>query len=242
MTDSPLPILHEDPHFLVINKPAGLFSQAAKGILAVEPLLKQQLRNRDSLAKDPFLGLPHRLDQWTSGLLLVAKSKLALRQFGGQFQSRKVTKTYLALLSGTLAEGTHVWEDRLRKVEGQPRSEVVPFDSDEGQLAKLEIRRLAVENGLTLARIELFTGRMHQIRVQASRRGLPVAGDVTYCKNVPAEVSESDRGSRQGHALHAWELGFRHPKTAVPLQFSAEPPVDWNKKFGPLMQAWEKAT
>ena len=229
MTIDTLPILYEEPHFLLVNKPAGLFTQAAPGVPSLEVQLSEQLKNRDQHPGRPFVGLPHRLDRATSGVLLVARNQRALARFGQQFQSRKVEKYYVAVVEGELPPGVQEWDDRMRKIPDRPQAEVVEPHVRDGKLARLRIESLATGAGRTLAVVQLLTGRMHQIRMQTAHRGWPVVGDRLYGGQTlsaattmpPSELRE------QPHALHAFRLGFFHPRSALRLSISAPVPENW---------------
>lgn len=217
----PIQIVYEEPHFLLVNKPTALFSQAPAGIDSLQARLIAQLKARDQHPGEPFVGLPHRLDRGTSGIMLIARNQRALKRFGQQFQSRKVIKHYVAVVEGAVpqagavssvhddAGGSHhqsrnaapqgeqLWEDYLRKIPGLPQAEVVTAEAEGAKLAVARVECLYRASGhtlstsnaaeqagdarqLSLLKIELETGRMHQIRVQAASRGLPVVGDAGY--------------------------------------------------------------
>ncbi len=97
-----IPILRSESHFLLVNKPAGLFSQAAAGVASLERELIQQIKHAEQHSGSPFVGLPHRLDRETSGVMLIARNQRALKRFGQQFQSRKIGKFYLAVVETML--------------------------------------------------------------------------------------------------------------------------------------------
>jgi 23S rRNA-/tRNA-specific pseudouridylate synthase len=168
--------------------------------------------------------------------MLIARNKRALAKFGDQFQSRKITKIYCALLRGHLLE-TITWHDTLAKVDGEPRAEVVEANHPGAKPASLTIEPIQVVNGITLARIELHTGRMHQIRIQAASRKLPVLGDATYGTASDSTASDSSvvsataaGGSETTEApmaLHALSIGFHHPKTAKRMLSTAPVPKAW---------------
>lgn len=283
----PIPIVYEEPHFLLVNKPAALFSQAAVGIDSLQARLIAQLKTRDQHPGEPFVGLPHRLDRGTSGIMLIARNQRALKRFGQQFQSRKVIKRYLAVVEGALANagaasdmGLDVassldrrrsvepqreqrWEDYLRKMPGLPQAEIVTADAEGGKLAVARVESLHSVSGQSLLRIQLETGRMHQIRIQAASRGLPVVGDASYGAKLPwsdshtalaasphaeetvrEDAPAADRataaadGEAHGHppiALHAWSLEFRHPQTAKTMRFVAPVPANWQQLSSELL-------
>lgn len=240
-----IPIVHEEAHFMLVNKPAGLFTQAAPGVPSLELQLAAQLKQRDSHPGNPFVGLPHRLDRATSGILLLARNKRALARFGEQFQSRKVDKFYLAVAQGELPPGVQAWDDYVRKIEDQPQAEIVTASDAHAKLAQLRIEPLEVGGGRSLVLVQLLTGRMHQIRLQAAHRGWPIIGDRMYGVPSESEVTSSDAVSEGvlearelPHALHAYRLRFRHPQTAVPVSYCAPVPEAWSGFFpGELLAA-----
>ncbi len=240
-----LPIVYEEAHFILVNKPAGLFTQAAPGVPSLELQLAAQLKQRDSHPGNPFVGLPHRLDRATSGILLVARNKRALAKFGEQFQSRKVDKYYVAVVQGEMPPGIHAWDDYMRKIIDQPQAEIATASDEHAKLAQLRIEPLEVVGGRSLVLVQLLTGRMHQIRLQAAHRGWPIVGDRLYGLPSASEVilgdavSEGVLETRElPHALHAYRLRFRHPQTAVPVSYCAPIPAAWSRFFpGELLEA-----
>ena len=253
---TPLPILHEESHFMVIDKPAGLFTQAAAGIDSVQSRLTEQIKQRDQHAGVPFVGLPHRLDRGTSGVILIARNQRALSRFGEQFHSRKIGKYYLAAVVDPLAAKSQVqsadfgaspsptlqfaaeWSDYVRKITDQPLAEICDSAAEGAKLAQLTAEPLASAGGVTLLLIKLLTGRMHQIRIQAASRGLRILGDLTYGGpeffDIDSEIDSEPNGDAYNEnselasmALHALRLEIRHPQTAKQMAFTAAPPSTW---------------
>jgi 23S rRNA pseudouridine1911/1915/1917 synthase len=235
----PIAILHEESHFMVIDKPVGLFSQAAPGVDSVQVRLTQQIKDRDQHAGNPFVGLPHRLDRGTSGVMLIARNQRALSKFGEQFQSRKIGKFYLAAAVGSPLSEPMLWSDYVRKVPDQALAEVCLQETEGAKLAELTARTVSHAGGVNLMLIHLHTGRMHQIRVQAASRGLRILGDLTYggppiFDIADDDVSEGDAGANKvdneeqaSMLLHALRLELRHPQTAKSMAFTAFPPPSW---------------
>jgi 23S rRNA pseudouridine1911/1915/1917 synthase len=237
-----LRILHEESHFLIIDKPVGLFSQAAPGIPSVQTVLEEQLKIRDQHDGTPFVGLPHRLDRGTSGVMLIARNQRALKRFGEQFQSRKIGKYYLATVAGTLSEECEQWSDYVRKIQDQPRAEVCAPEDENAKLAQLTARRLANTGNASLLLIKLHTGRMHQIRIQAASRAMPLLGDEVYGGNayfIENQVQDATVDQKV-LGLHAMRLEIRHPQTAKPLAFTATPPTFWQQLPEDLQRAAEE--
>lgn len=227
-----IPILYEEPHFLLVNKPAAMFSQAAESIDSLQSLLVAQLKQRDHHPGAPFVGLPHRLDHGTSGIMLIARNQRALRRFGEQFQSRKVIKHYLAVVEGEFPPGEQLWDDFLCKIVDQPQAAVVAADTPGAKRALATARCLEMQAGQSLLRVRLETGRMHQIRAQSSSRGFPVVGDWLYGARTILLHDLPDTQASQTHpplALHALSLEFRHPQTARSMLCHAPIPEYWRQ-------------
>ncbi len=245
--DECLRILHEESHFLVIDKPIGLFSQAAPGVDSVHVRLARQLKHRDNHPGNPFIGLPHRLDRGTSGVMLIARNQRALGKFGAQFQSRKIGKYYLAVTIGNAINERQHWTDYLRKVPDVPLAEICSPDTEGAKLAEMAVQPLGSDGPFSLVLVQLFTGRMHQIRIQFASRGMFIVGDTAYggprlnadsaeADNViqavdsaatqdhESQPSEGQRVEQAAMLLHAFRLECRHPQTAVPMAFTAAPP------------------
>ncbi|MEM8735418.1 MAG: RluA family pseudouridine synthase [Planctomycetota bacterium] len=228
-----LEILSEEPHFLTLNKPAGIQSQAAEGVPCVQRMLSLQLAERDQHSGKPFVGLPHRLDRVTSGVMLIARNQRALRQFNAQFQSRKVHKYYLAVFECDNDQRleSEVWSDNIRKIPDVAKAEILPTGVDAESLnakhAELAVLPFMLADHLQLALIQLRTGRMHQIRVQAASRQRAIVGDQLY--GAEQQFGPEEPTFREAPiALHALRLEFRHPKTGTALASTAPPPSRWN--------------
>jgi RluA family pseudouridine synthase len=228
----PLPIqesdiLMEEPGWLVLHKPSGLLTQAAPGVPCVQVALELLLARRPLAPQHPFVGLPHRLDRGTSGVLLVARNARTLRRFGDQFAHRMVEKTYLAMVEGDATGKTGRWEDHVRKIPERPVGEIVAAEHPEAKLAVLDSRLCWTDRSFSLIEVHLETGRMHQIRIQCAARGLPVVGD--WCYQSTARFGTPDsQGLWQQLALHAWRLSFRHPGNAKKITAVAALPTSWS--------------
>ena len=222
-------ILYEDAACLVVNKPAGLLTQAPLGIDSLEVQVKRLLRERDHKDGDVYLGVPHRIDRPVSGVLVLAKSRRAARKISEQFERRLVQKTYWALVEGDLQPDEATLTDHLKKVYGKPRSQVVDAADPEGQMAILHYRvlRRIASPPATLVEITLETGRTHQIRVQLATRGHPLLGDELYGSQRPFGPPSDDERMRF-IALHARSLSFRRPGTRELLTVTAPLPEYWD--------------
>jgi tRNA pseudouridine32 synthase/23S rRNA pseudouridine746 synthase/23S rRNA pseudouridine1911/1915/1917 synthase len=215
--------LHLDDHLLVIRKPAGLLAQPDHtGDPDVLTLAKERLRDQ-SETSDPFLGLVHRLDRPTSGLMVLARTSDAARKLSAQFRERTISKQYLAVVEGRL-QGIGTWTDYIAKLGRQPT--LVSPDDAEGKRARLQWQALARTDEHTLLQIQLLTGRPHQIRLQAADRGHPVEGDSRYGADEP----------RDGILLHHTLLRLDHPVRARRVTFTAAPPPTWRPVLSAEMQ------
>ncbi|XZE53273.1 RluA family pseudouridine synthase [Planctomycetaceae bacterium SH139] len=225
-------ILWQDNLALVVNKPAGLLTQAPAEIASLE----SRLRALPNLGT--YLAFAHRIDRPVSGAVLVARNVRAARRFGEQFQSRKIGKTYLAIVAGQVKPWTGEWIDWMRKIPGQAQAEIVAPDAPGGRQAILNyqvIQSLCLPNGqpASLLEIELQTGRMHQIRLQCAVRGFPLLGDALY-QSPPQQSppqhpfgTEATSDRERLIALHARRLTFHHPKTGVRTTVTAPLPQYW---------------
>ena len=242
-----LAILHESGGVLAVAKPAGLATQAPAGIPSVESLVRERLFGAAVAAaratgrrRHPggFLGVPHRLDRAVSGVLLLATTPRAARQLARQFERREVRKTYLAVVTptGAAPDSPFEWRDTIRKVPDEPRAEIVPSGAADGREAVTTGRVVTAADagprpdaaGTICLELEPLTGRMHQLRVQAASRGLPVVGDALYGGQPVAGAHVEAIG------LHAWRITFRDPATGDAVTVTCPPPeaTPWSRRPG----------
>jgi 23S rRNA pseudouridine1911/1915/1917 synthase len=219
-------ILYEEGPCLVVNKPSGLLTQSPPGIDSLENRIKEFLKVRDHKPGKVYLGVPHRLDRPASGAMVFAKHVRAARRLAEQFEARVVRKRYWACVSGQVQPAEGIWRDRVRKVPEQARAEIAAPDQPDAREAVLRYRTLASDASGAWLEIELETGRMHQIRVQAGSRGHPLWGDALYGSTV-AFGERFDDARLRAIALHAYRLEFRHPMTHEPVAVDAPPPAGW---------------
>lgn len=188
----------ETDDYLVINKPSGVAVHGGSGIeYGVIEAMKQA-------RPDAFLELGHRLDRFTSGCLVLAKSRDALTRLHRQLRERSVTKRYLALLSGRLPEDQVVVDFPLRKISGQSGDHRVVVDIENGKPSLSVFRRLEASRRATYAEIDILTGRTHQIRAHARAIGHPLVGDSKYALSESAQAPSTDEkaGSFYLHCAH----------------------------------------
>jgi 23S rRNA pseudouridine955/2504/2580 synthase len=209
-------ILYEDEGFMVINKPAGFPVHGGSGI---DSGIIEGLRRLRPEAT--FLELVHRLDRDTSGCLIIAKKRSALRRLHELFRDDQVHKTYLALLAGQWARKKMVVNAPLLKNASKGGERIVVV-SQAGKAAETVFRRLKLFKNATLIEAAPKTGRTHQIRVHAAWLGHPIVGDARYGL---AEVNKAFHGKGYKRMfLHARELVFEHPATGKPIRFEAPLP------------------
>ncbi|MCL2640600.1 MAG: RluA family pseudouridine synthase [Phycisphaerales bacterium] len=229
-----VPILHEDPDILVINKPAGVVTQPGKGH-AFDSLLNGVFALHDgligkllyNLGQRRDFGLLHRLDRETSGLLVIAKTPNAYDQLRRDFEARQVDKEYFALTAGVPHPKQGVIQARLKEIEipnpnrqGASIKKVVI--SRQGQEAISAYKVLATSNNTALISITIKTGRLHQIRAHMTFVSCQVLGDDLYA--VPQKIENFPRPPRL--CLHAAHLGFKHPATNKWTHFRTPLPPD----------------
>ena len=247
--DIPLDIVYEDDELLVIDKPAGMVVHPGAGnfhgtlINAVAWHLKD-LPSFD--ANDPEVGLVHRIDKDTSGLLVVAKTAEAKRKLGLQFFNKTTHRSYNALVWANFVENEGRIEGNIaRDPKDRLRMTVFPAGSETGKPAVTHYRVLERFGYTTLVECVLETGRTHQIRAHMKHIGHPIFGDARYggTEILRGERSSSYKAYIQNclklcsrQALHARTLGFVHPSTGQQMDFSSPMPQDMDS----LLEKWRK--
>lgn len=209
--DTLLNIVHEDPDFVVVDKPSGMLSVPGKGPEKADCVSSRVRRLYPECMEFPSV---HRLDMDTSGLIVLALNPNAQRNISIQFQERETRKRYIALLDGDLADSRGTIELPFRvDVDNRPRQ---IYDEVGGKIGITHWQKLGEENGKTRISMVPVTGRTHQLRVHAAHErglGIPIVGDPLYGKGTgPAQLK-----------LHACELGFQHPVTGQALDFESAP-------------------
>ena len=217
----PLKVLFEDDDLIVVNKPPGLVVHPGAGHrehTLVNALLHHCL-SLSGIGGQERPGIVHRLDKETSGCLVVAKNDETHRELSAQFSARTVRKIYLALVAGKLRKASGSIEEKIgRHPVHRQRMSVT---SRRGREAKTDYRVLEATGELSLVQCELHSGRTHQIRVHLHHIGHPVLGDKVYgAKNA---------GGHPRQMLHAWKLGFQHPRTDEWKCFEAALPDDFKE-------------
>jgi 23S rRNA pseudouridine1911/1915/1917 synthase len=222
-----LTILFEDNHCLAVAKPAPLLTQGVPpGIPTLESQVKAYLKERYHKAGNVYLGIPHRLDRPVSGVVVFARNTKAARRLAQQFRERTVVKKYWALVEGQVTPSGGTWRDWLRKLPEQARSERAEPDAPGAREAIVDYRVLRTNAEGSLLELQPRTGRMHQLRLQASLRGWPIRGDLLYGAQLPFGPPAALPRERV-IALHARNLTILHPIRYEPLTLTAPLPDFW---------------
>ena len=216
------PLLLEDDALIAIDKPSGI---AVHGGSGVSFGVIEQLRQARPLAK--LLELVHRLDRETSGILLVAKKRSALKHLQDQFRERETGKTYLALVQGSWPEKLKVIDSALHKFllpDGERRVKVTSNEDPDGMRSITLVKVAERLVDCTLLEVTIKTGRTHQIRVHLASQGHPIAGDDKYGDFEWNKVLQKQGLKRM--FLHAWRLQFSHPATGKRVELKSNLPSE----------------
>ncbi len=236
------PVLFEDDFVLAIDKPAGVAVHGGSGVSfgVIEQL-------RMARPEADFLELVHRLDRETSGVLLIAKRRMALKLLQEQFRERETDKVYLALVSGDWPANHRVIDKALHKYlleNGERRVKVVANEHPDGMRSVTLVKvksavaasPAAPATPFTLLEVTIKTGRTHQIRVHLAGEGHPIAGDDKYGDfelNKALQKTLAGRAALKRMFLHAWSLKFNHPKLRKVIHLQAALPPEL-QQFLPL--------
>jgi 23S rRNA pseudouridine1911/1915/1917 synthase len=231
----PLHILFEDDDLLVLDKAPGLVVHPAAGRethTLVNALLHHCAGRLSGIGGVARPGIVHRLDQDTSGCLVVAKTDSAHLHLAAQFKNRQVEKLYHAILCGELpADEGEIVAAIARHPSHRKCMAVVP---ERGREARTTYRVLERWPGATLVEAWLHTGRTHQIRVHFQHLGCPLVGDLLYGKRANKRLEEATGYRAPRQMLHARELSFLHPRTEERLTFEAPWPADFRAALAAL--------
>lgn len=215
-------VLYEDNHIIVCNKPAGILSQKdSTGDYNMVDLIKEYLKNKYQKPGNVYLGLVHRLDRMTEGVMVFGKTSKAASRLSTMFsqKSDEIIKKYLVVVKGVFPSN---YADKLSNYVEKDEKLVKSFVSDnkKGKLAELEFKVLDTKNDYSLIEVNLLTGRHHQIRVQFSHIGHPVMCDSLYGDNTLGNLT-----------LCAYYLSFVHPINKKRYEFKVNPLNDKFKLF-----------
>ncbi len=227
-------VIHEDNHLLAVAKPCGMPSQPdASGDESLDVAVKTYLKDKYQKPGNVYLGLLHRLDRPTSGVVLLAKTDKAASRMAELFRRRAIAKDYLALVDcAGRPEREAELRDGLEPAAngGMRRAESQTSGAKEAVLS-YRLLGSSRDGKRALLRVTLITGVKHQIRCQLAARGLPVAGDFRYGAFGGTARPEPVLGGR-GLLLHAWRVDFVHPVRRERLEIVAGLPGHWREALG----------
>lgn len=209
-------VLYEDNHIIVVEKSVNIPSQADKtGDIDMLTLVKNYIKEKYNKPGEVYLGLVHRLDRPVGGVMIFARTSKAAARLSEQVRIKQMKKKYLVIADGKVKEQKGIWQDYLIKNEKLNTSKVVNEQTKNSKLAILdyEVLKYNEEINLSLVKVNLHTGRHHQIRVQFASRNHSICGDQKY----------GTRGRGKQIALWAYELRILHPITKQELVFRAMP-------------------
>ncbi len=220
MDKSELIILYEDNHVIVVLKPQMVACcPDESGDYNLFDCVKDYLKEAYNKPGNAFLGLVHRLDRPTGGVMVFAKTSKAAARLSEQMKNGGFEKKYYAVLCGAPSKKKAVLENYLRKNSINNTVYVCTQTEEGAKFASLEYEIKQGKAGLSLAEITLHTGRTHQIRVQTAAINCPVYGDMRY---------GGDKAVKGRLALWAYSLRFKHPTTGESMKFMIEPPKEEN--------------
>ena len=213
-------VLYEDNHIIAVNKTCSEIVQGDKtGDTPLSEIVKAYIKEKYNKPGEVFLGVTHRLDRPTSGVVLFARTSKALARLNAMFQSHEqIQKTYWAIVQGCPKQAEGRLENWLIRNEEQNKSYIAKPNANNAKKAILDYRTLVRGENYTLLEVNLETGRHHQIRCQLAAIGCPIKGDLKY----GAKRSNPDGGI----SLHARQIAFIHPVSKQPLCITAPVPND----------------
>jgi 23S rRNA pseudouridine1911/1915/1917 synthase len=220
---SNLQVLHEDNHIIVVNKRVGDIVQGDKtGDKPLSEVVKEYIKDKYNKPGEVFLGVVHRLDRPTSGIVVFARTSKALTRMNELFSNRETKKTYWAIVKNKPVKSQDKLVHFIKRNEKNNTSKAHNKEVPESKIASLDYKMIKELNNYFALEINLHTGRHHQIRAQLSAIGSPIKGDLKY----GFDRSNPDGGIH----LHARKLVFIHPVSKDNLEIIAPTPNDsvWN--------------
>ena len=216
-TKSNLQILHEDNHIIVVNKRVGDIVQGDKtGDKPLSEVVKEYIKNKYNKPGEVFLGVVHRLDRPTSGIVIFARTSKALTRLNEMFSARETQKTYWAVVKNKPEKSEDTLLHFLKRNEKNNTSKAHLKEVPESKVAQLDYKIIKELNSYFVLEIDLHTGRHHQIRAQLAAIGCPIKGDLKY----GFDRSNPDGGIH----LHARKLVFVHPVSKEKIEIVAPTP------------------
>lgn len=230
----PLEVLYEDDDLLVLNKAAGMVVHPAAGNednTLVNALLHHCRGSLSGIGGVERPGIVHRLDQFTSGVMVVAKNDATHMELSYQFAHRQVAKVYDAIACGEVAPAEGEIDAAIMR---HPNHRKVMTVSSGGRSARTSYRVLERLRGATLVEVHLHTGRTHQVRVHFKHLGFPLVGDDVYGKRQNARLKELTGWAASRQMLHARRLSFTHPTSKERMDLEAPRPADFQQAIQAL--------
>lgn len=230
MATKSIETLYEDNHLIAVNKPCGVLIQGDKtGDEPLADMVKAYIKKTKNKPGDVYLGIIHRLDRPVSGVVLFAKTSKALVRMNKMFAERETKKVYWAVVTKRPQEEKGRLIHWLRKDHEKNRSKAFNTEAKHTKHAELTYKVLRALDRHTLLEVYPKTGRHHQIRVQLSKMGCSIKGDLKY--------GASDNNKDKSIHLHARRLEFEHPVKKEPIKIEANPPLEnlW-QEFAMLMK------
>ncbi|CAM3913730.1 RluA family pseudouridine synthase [Alkalicoccus chagannorensis] len=217
MPNPNIPVIYEDNHLLVVDKPINIpVQEDASRDRDMLTMLKEDIKERYEKPGNVYLGLVHRLDRPVGGVMVFAKTSKAASRLSDAVRRHAFDKQYKAVVHGTPRQQEEVLTNYLYKDRQNNQVYVVDENHPEAKEARLKYCCLSKAEGYSLVDVDLYTGRPHQIRVQLAHAGTPIAGDQKYGSEV------TEKGMQI--ALWASSLSFEHPVRREPLHFESRPP------------------
>jgi len=212
-------VLYEDNHIIIVNKTVSEIVQGDKtGDKPLSETVKEYLKEKYNKPGNVFIGVTHRLDRPTSGIVVFAKTSKALPRLNDMFKNKEMGKTYWAIVKNIPQQAEGTLKHFLVRNEKQNKSYAYDVEKPDSKLAILHYKLIAHSDKYHLLEIDLETGRHHQIRCQLAKIGCPVKGDLKY----GAERSNPDGGI----SLHARKISFIHPVSKLLIEVVAPVPED----------------
>ena len=224
LTNAPIGVLYEDNHLLVVSKPAGMLSQGDISCDEnVQDLMKRYVAEKYKKPGNVFLALVQRLDRPVGGVMVLARTSKAASRLSEQLRNRTVQKEYLAVVQGARFPPAriHRLEHFVVKHQETRMARVCDADGAGAKRAHLDFEIMAQNEPYALLKIQLLSGRFHQIRVQLSAAHMPIAGDFKYGFTGPDTMPGTI-------ALWCYQIAFEHPTTGEILKFTSHPPIHLN--------------
>lgn len=206
-------VLYEDNHIIVVEKKPNILSQSdITGDIDLLTMVKEYVKEKYNKPGNVYIGLVHRLDRPVGGVMVFARTSKAAKRLNDGIKNHEFNKTYVAVLDGILKKQNGELTDYLYKDEKTGKSKIVNKSYPGAKLSKLNYEVIGYDKDKTIVKINLITGRHHQIRLQFKNLGYPLFGDQLYGKQNKEQIR-----------LYAYKLSFNHPTTKERLEFKLLP-------------------